>query len=113
MLIQPRTIAASVTKLVIFFKIAVGKLTFITLSNWEAANHGEPQETNSGDEDYTCISICKPRIEGIGLPVDEKTCLHPHCTGRWWNLRSGLLGPACLYSALLSVRSTQSEASES
>ena len=33
MLNKPRTIAASITKLVIFYKIAVGKLIMTTLQN--------------------------------------------------------------------------------
>lgn len=85
MLKQSRTIAASVTKLVIFYKIAVGKLIFIALlnweSNWEATNRGQPQESNSGDEDFTCMSIHQPKRDDIGLPIaylSIKRPIHAH-----------------------------------
>ena len=78
----------------------------------EAADHGQIQESNSGDVDLTCMSIQKPNIHGISLPVNEQTFLPQPCTGRWWNLRSGLLGPACLCFALLLTRFIQAEAFE-
>lgn len=81
MLKKSRTIAASVTKLIIFYKIAVGKLIFITLSNWEATDRGQPQVSISGDEDFTCMSIHQPESDGIGLPIAYlliKRPIHPH-----------------------------------
>ena len=32
-------------------------------------------ESNSGDQDFTCTNVRKPNINGIGLPVLEKTYL--------------------------------------
>lgn len=81
MLKQLRTIAASVTKLVIFYRIAVGKLIFITLSDWEATNRGQSQESLSGDEDFTCMSFHQPESDGIGLPtayLSTKRPIHAH-----------------------------------
>lgn len=81
MLKQSRTIAASVTKLVIFYRIAVGKLIFITLSDWEVTNRDQPQESNSGDEDFTCMSIHQPERDDIGLPIAYlmiKRPIHAH-----------------------------------
>ena len=61
MLTHQRTIAASVTKLVIFYKIAVGKFSSSPDQAWKATNHRRPQASNSGDEDFTCMNIRRPR----------------------------------------------------
>ena len=112
MLTQQSTIAASVTKLVIFYKIAVGKPCSSPCQSRKATNHGQHQESNSGDMDFTCMSVRKSNIDGIDLSGDKKTYLPPPCTGQWSNLRSGSLAPACLCFAPSSVKYTQSEAFE-
>lgn len=72
MLTHQRTIAASVTKLVIFYRIAVGKFFFIHFHHIrKATDHCQPQESNSGDADFTCMSIRKPNSNDISLPVDD------------------------------------------
>lgn len=57
LLTRLRTIAASITKLVIFYKIVFGKLRFMPEQIRTVTNDCRPQESNSGDEDFTCKTI--------------------------------------------------------
>ena len=38
---------------------------------WNATNPNQPQESNSGDEDFTCMSIRKPANDELDLPLQK------------------------------------------